>query len=376
MYLIALIVGILMILLLLLSGREDALKGSLKLPKAFMRMAGYVYRQTHKLPKHLPESKMVRRCLTQLYPGEAWADLHKAFYTEKIALCLAILAAATLLGVVLKAQSTASVTLQSGNMFYRDEYDKGDRSVTLAARVEDQYQGTWAVNVNSRSLDRDEANETVAVFWEQVCNRIFANQSKEGEVRTDIDLLRELPSYPFTIEWKSSKPDILDANGKIGRVTNSEEILLTAQIRYEQNAEPVLAAEEWMDSDTDIQEASFTWEYQLPIIVLPIEQSEEAKIRNELGKMLQETHTKTASEKEWVLPTDWDGQDIIWEEVPDDSSIVFFAIGLTVTILVFFLMNKDLQGKTQKRSGKMLDDYPLLINKLVLYLGAGMTIRG
>jgi hypothetical protein len=131
-----------------------------------------------------------------------------------------------------------------------------------------------------------------------------------------------------------------------------------------------------MAQETDSAEDPHTWEFQLPLTVLPKAMSQEDLIRQEIGKLLIESSYTSATQKQWKLPTTWNGQVIQWEEVLEDHSLLIFMIGLIVAILVFFLSDKDLQGKTKIRQNQMMEDYPLMVNKLVLYLGAGMTIRG
>ena len=48
---------------------------------------------------------------------------------------------------------------------------------------------------------------------------------------------------------------------------------------------------------------------------------------------------------------------------------------LLVTVLVFFLSDKDLQDNLEKRKSNMRRRYPDVVQKLLLYLSAGLTVR-
>ena len=43
---------------------------------------------------------------------------------------------------------------------------------------------------------------------------------------------------------------------------------------------------------------------------------------------------------------------------------------------VFLFQDRDLHQQVLKRRERMKENYPVVLNKLILYLGAGMTIRG
>jgi len=55
---------------------------------------------------------------------------------------------------------------------------------------------------------------------------------------------------------------------------------------------------------------------------------------------------------------------------------LFLLLTLLATVGIYFLKDKDLHDEWQKRKNAMRMSYPMILNKFVLYLGAGMTVRG
>ncbi|MCM1569460.1 MAG: type II secretion system F family protein [Roseburia sp.] len=60
----------------------------------------------------------------------------------------------------------------------------------------------------------------------------------------------------------------------------------------------------------------------------------------------------------------------------EDNSLLLAGISLVVSIAFYFLKDKDLHDELAKRKKFLKLQYPDIVYKLVLYLGAGMSVRG
>lgn len=52
------------------------------------------------------------------------------------------------------------------------------------------------------------------------------------------------------------------------------------------------------------------------------------------------------------------------------------GLGAVTAVAVFFLLDKDLEKKNEERKLEMRKEYPGIVNRMALYMEAGMTIRG
>ncbi|MBQ7919619.1 MAG: type II secretion system F family protein [Lachnospiraceae bacterium] len=59
----------------------------------------------------------------------------------------------------------------------------------------------------------------------------------------------------------------------------------------------------------------------------------------------------------------------------EDGLLLFLLVAGT-GVAVFFLLDKDLEQKNEERKMEMRKEYPGLVNRMSLYMEAGMTIRG
>ena len=59
-----------------------------------------------------------------------------------------------------------------------------------------------------------------------------------------------------------------------------------------------------------------------------------------------------------------------------EDGAILLLLGVGTGIAVFFLQDKDLEKKNEERKRQMRREYPGIVNRLSLYMEAGMTIRG
>ena len=65
----------------------------------------------------------------------------------------------------------------------------------------------------------------------------------------------------------------------------------------------------------------------------------------------------------------------MWSEEREDGSGILFLLVCIGTAAVYFLRDRDLKDRVEARNKQMLMDYPQLVSRMALYMGAGMTVR-
>ena len=62
--------------------------------------------------------------------------------------------------------------------------------------------------------------------------------------------------------------------------------------------------------------------------------------------------------------------------VGGEDGLYLFLLAAITSVVVFFLLDRDLEQKNEERKMEMRKEYPGLVNRMSLYMEAGMTIRG
>ena len=351
MYLAAGAVMAAYLVLCLLSVRRPVTKEVSGSPRFIYRMADFLYECAKARNLPLLNSRQVERDLEKLHPGEDKERLCRTYYVDKTAKSLLLCLAGTILGAVLCFRAGAGNRLEEGGQIRRGTYLEEEQEIILEEMSE---QEVFRIKVSEQKLDREEAEALYRDFLAELTNLLPGKNPSLREITQDLILPEALEGYPFQVEWKSECPDFLSSSGKVKAVACEEEFLLTAVVTYE----------------------DMEWQQDFPVRVTPCVLSEEDRKYREIEILLQQSEEDTRKEAVWILPKELDGTSLVWKQVVRDDSLLFWVAGLVTAAAVFFLKDKDLHGTLEKRKETLRREYSGIVQKIVLYLGAGMTIRG
>lgn len=346
------------LLLFVLSWREEQ-KG------LFRKTASYILCRQQDLRQRHPESKkdwkrdLSRRQLGDklktLQPGLAAANQIKAYYLSQYSLILMVIFLGDILCLGVWISAHSSPQLIDGSYLWRNPYGGGEISVGLAAQIEGAQEEIFDYLVEERKYTQDEIQVLYEEAVEILPEIIRAGNDSLDDVRQNMDLVTSLEGYPFEIGWESSAYSVVNTDGTVvnEELTEGEIITLTAHFRYE----------EW------------SFDHQLYVQVQPLVYTAEEVLRNRMDELMKEQEENTKSEEMMVLPEQVDAHPIVWKEIVEDSSGYFLVLVLIAAAVLYWGHGRELDQKLESRRKELLMDYPEIVNKLALYMGAGMTIR-
>ncbi len=320
----------------------------------FYRIALNLYKWTciHKI--YLPSNRQVEKDLEKLYPGENRQQLCTEYYVRKLAKSIIICVVGIFFAIVLTVQAKGKLVLNEAGELVRGGYGEASEEVEVECVLDDTVQN-FTIEMAAQRYDE----ETIKGLYEEFCielaGYILGNNASLEEVTEDLCLLEVYEGYPFLVEWQSADTDLVHNNGTVERENDVVQVTkLTAKISY----------------------GDWSWEEQFHIAVLPMQLTEEEQLHKEIEMLLQKAEQSSRTEKTMKLPEHWNEQELIWKEKTENYSWSVLLAGVMVAILVYALADKDLHDTVEKRKQEMKKDYPNVVHKLTLYLGAGMTIRG
>ena len=319
----------------------------------FCRVAMFLYKQACVRKFHLFASPQVERDLQQLHPGENIQYLKTEYYVKKLSMMLTVLLLGGIFGIAAKINADGKVLLREDGSIRRGTYLEGKQEIQVIAGMEG---GSLEIQIElePRRLSWEETEELADGFVEQLPTLILGKNDSLLQVSHDLELLEEYEGFPFQVEWKSSRPDILGSSGSVKEVREAQQLLLSANFRY----------------------GEYEREEALKVtVVSPLLTTGEQTYR-ELEEYLIISEENSREEETWVLPEQWEGRDIVWSQKVEDDSLLFWSAALVVAALVYWMSDKDLHQQLEKRHQSLRREYPDLIHRLALFVGAGMTVRG
>lgn len=283
----------------------------------------------------------------------------RQFYIGKIRLLLLLIFTGDVLAISLFAGGRMESGMVDGKYMKRNGYGMGSRKADLEAKVEGK-QGTVRQNFVI-ALEEQRYEETLVRQMAEELSEVLPDMIKGanvsiGKVQSNLNLIKEAEGYPFQIAWESDDYSLMDSDGTIHNELVGEEgevFYLTATYIY----------------------GDYTEKQTFPVCLFPPEYSEEELLKKKISELLASREEEDRCKDKMELPEAVDGEQIIWSEKADDSSGYIFFLLCTGAGTVYFLQDRKLKEEINRRNRQMLLDYPQLISKLMLYLGAGVTIR-
>ena len=317
------------------------------------KAAMFLYKQAciRKLPLFV--SMQVERDLLQLHPGENIQCMKTEYYVKKLSTVLVVLLLGGVFGIAAKISSGGNVLLQEDGSIRRGSYLEGKQELQVTAEMEEGSR-VIRIELEPRRLSREETEELADSLLDQLPVLILGKNGSLQQVSQELELSEEYEGFPFVVEWKSSRPDVLSSSGAVKEIRGTEQVFLTVNLGYEG------------------YERSEVFEVTVvsPLLT-PVEQ-----VYRDLEEYLAGSEENSREDEIWFLPDEWDGREIIWSQNVEDNSLLLWVAALAVAALVYWMSDRDLHQQLEKRRQSLRREYPDLVHRLALFVGAGMTVRG
>ena len=323
MYWIALAVLTGFLVLFLLARKQEPPPDAASLLKPFYKMALFLYKKLiHRIPG-LFSSPQVERDLVSLHPGEARECLKTEYYGKKAAICLAVLFVGTLFAAAAKFSAMDKVILGEDGTVVRGSYREGAREIRIGT---DFGQQQMDFQVEVKRLSAEETEKMFDAFLDKLPDYVLGSNDSLQNVNSDLNLKESYGDLPISVQWESGSP---------GRISDSGQIFSLEE-----------------------------------------EEAQEELLRMELEEELARSQSGSLGQDEWKLPGQWRGESIRWKQMVEDNSIILLAVAVVTAVAVFLFLDRDLHERLEKRKKILRREYPEIVHKLVLFVGAGLTIRG
>ena len=357
--------------------------------KLFLKSAVYLLRKKETLEhkfgkfqnkgfnaKNERAGRQIGEKLKLLYPAEISGRQVMLFRIRQYSLVLLVLFLGNLFALLIAVSSMTGGQLEEGNYILRGDYGQGDKEVSLratfpSAETENINEATGIKEIESKNAsdktqeltytiaERKYTDTEIEMLYKESVSRLpdmilGENESPEA-VSQNLILPTVLEGYPFRISWESDDYFLIQPDGTVcnEELTEAQIVTLTATFRYDERK----------------------WEEILSVQVMPYQMTPNEQLMRNILEAVQAQDLASRTAEVLTLPDHIGKEQVIWQEVISDSSSTFFLLLCMAALLIAWQRNREVDQKLEKRRKELLMDYPEIVNKLVLYMGAGMTIR-
>lgn len=365
LYLYLGIIGIYLILWFL--SRKEILDKSQELGKflkPFEKMAVFLQRKTEKLlvklsgKKQLRNRAVAKRQLANkfqtLFPSLSPEQEVDKFYLAQYSLALFVLFAGNLFCLLIYISNMSNTLLKEGTRISRNAYGQGSIPVHLTAQMQGEINDI-EFEINEQELTEEEIEDYYESILQIIPEMVLGKNEGPDNITTNLELFDSVPGFPFAITWESDNYELLGSDGEVKNydLTDSAIVVLTGVFQYH----------------------DYRYEYQIPMQINPHEYTKAEWTAKLIENAIRSQDELSKTEAELVLPSSIGAEPVVFIERVEDSSRYLMVLVLLSIVVIHFSKKQEVDQKLEIRRKQLLLDYPEIVNKLALYVGAGMTVR-
>ena len=245
--------------------------------------------------------------------------------------------------------------LVENNRIERTQANGSSRSVDLTVSVGEKQEHV-TVSVEPRRYSEKEREALMGEVKAYIRKTLPGENPDLAHVTSPLCFEDGYPDSPVRIEWMPEDYNLILQDGTLGEISPERfpvRTLVTAVIRYDE----------------------FEEEYPLSVTITGIERTEEENFRGQIDAALRDADENSREEDVLVLPGQISGEKAVWKY---QSSMILPALAGAFAAAAFFLLRQQeeaLQKEIRRRNEELEREYPSFVHRMVLMLGAGMTVR-
>lgn len=303
------------------------------------------------------QAPQVKRDLRALNPEMRPELVQAKYYVQKIKWFLMLFYIGDLLALLIHISSLGGGIIYQNRYIDRNSYGEGQKSTVVQVETEDgMYSKEVQLTVDETVIAEDELNALYEKAVSELEFLVLGEGSNQRNICESLKLPTALVGYPFELEWESNNYFLLSHQGAIQREEISESgesVLLTCHFTYR----------DWQK------------DFELPLVIFPKEKTQEQQWEQQVEEAILSSSMEQSEEETYVLPDRIGERAVSWKEIREDYSLIIWGLLSLTACCIYMLQDRDLHKKTEVRNEQMLAEYSVLVNRLTLYLGAGMTIK-
>lgn len=270
---------------------------------------------------------------------------------KKLKICMLMAAAGCVLSLLSALSDKGKEVLTDGRYIYRNEAGKGEQTIWLSAESEDGKLAETELHIQENRYSEAELQILSEKLLKELPDIMLGGNVSADRITEDLYLPERISGYPFRLEWNSDTPQIVMTDGSL--LTRPEKDGI-----YRVTISLTITCGQFEKNKT------------FPVTVVYGETDYETAV--ERAASLAEERSR--EEQRVVLPEEINGSRVVWKSKTKGGHL--WAAGLGTGAALFYWFSEQWQQKKEheKKISAMEEEYPAIVNKLTLYLGAGLSI--
>ena len=250
-----------------------------------------------------------------------------------------------------KVSDNLGNTVEKGQLF-RNPCGKGDAVYEFYVDgLDDTGEMEIIISVPEQKMTKEAFVLQIPEVVSALCREILGENPSLEEVRSDLNLVRELPEFGVAVRWESEQPEVISSLGAVtapDRDTGTV-VYLQAELLH-----------------GDLKEI-----VEIPVIVYPPAETVETRFL----AMLEELVLEEQERSDVILPKEFEGKTISYRSFHQSDSIAPVFLGLIAGGCLLMKEKSDQAEERKRREKSLMEDYPDLVSGFLILTGAGYPAK-
>lgn len=237
----------------------------------------------------------------------------------------------------------------------RPYVDEDDTEVKI--EVEGLLEGSQKIEipVSKRVYSDEEVKEAMKKGMDEILKILPGENTSLQNITTDLNPVSELSDLGLSLKWDFGDGDIIDIQGKVDNENLSESVDI--------------------DIGVTLSYESYEESYVIPARVMPKPLTADESLIKRFKDYISVAEKKSAGESGFYLPESFEGKKLVYHLEDSMNFHLIWIMGIIVAILLYLREKNNDRQKLEKKKRELLKDYPDIVSKLIVFIGAGLSVR-
>lgn len=242
-------------------------------------------------------------------------------------------------------------------MLERPGYGAGDKNEELNVRVEGEEEAqSLEITVQERKYTDEEKDRLFAQAAAELEQIVPGENKSLDEVRQALVFPLTLQNGAVTADWVTVPYGIIDDDGRIIGDVQKEGTLVELQ--------------------ATLTCGEREYGYMVCAKVFPPRLSAEEELMQSIQKEVRAADERDKYKETVTLPGEIAGAEIVWERPSENLTQTVLALMILAITCIVVGSDQLVHQKAEERKNQLAADYPDMMWKMAMLIGAGLTIRG
>ena len=237
----------------------------------------------------------------------------------------------------------------------RPYVDEDDTEVKI--EVEGLLEGSQKIEipVSKRVYSNEEVKEAMKKGMDEILKILPGENTSLQDITTDLNPVSELSDLGLGVKWDFGDSDIIDIQGKVDNENLGESVDI--------------------DIGVTLSYESYEESYVIPARVMPKPLTADESLIKRFKDYISVADKKSAGKSGFYLPESFEGKKLVYHLEDSMNFHLIWIMGIIVAILLYLREKNNDRQKLEKKKRELLKDYPDIVSKLIVFIGAGLSVR-